>query len=103
MASQELNQALWGAANVMRSTMSADEYKDYLLGLVFYKYLSDRQLYAVVDLLEDRKPDSLDEAHNRFMRKPVMAVTGMIWQLSWRKAMVLPSSLNTPLRLCIMP
>ena len=62
MASQELNQALWSAANVMRSTMSADEYKDYLLGLVFYKYLSDRQLYAVVDLLEDRKPESLDEA-----------------------------------------
>ncbi len=28
MASQELNQALWNAANVMRSTMSADEYKD---------------------------------------------------------------------------
>lgn len=62
MASQELNQALWNAANVMRSTMSADEYKDYLLGLVFYKYLSDRQLYAVVDLLKNRKPESLDEA-----------------------------------------
>ena len=62
MASQELNQALWGAANVMRGTMSADVYKDYLLGLVFYKYLSDRQLYAVVDLLENRRPESLDEA-----------------------------------------
>ena len=62
MVSQELNQALWNAANVMRGTMSADEYKDYLLGLVFYKYLSDRQLYAVVDLLEDRKPESLEEA-----------------------------------------
>ena len=62
VASQELNQALWNAANVMRSTMSADEYKNYLLGLVFYKYLSDRQLYAVVDLLEDRQPESLDEA-----------------------------------------
>lgn len=62
MASQELNQALWNAANVMRSTMSADEYKDYLLGLVFYKYLSDRQLYAVVDLWENRKPGSLEEA-----------------------------------------
>ena len=62
MASQELNQALWGAANVMRGTMSADVYKDYLLGLVFYKYLSDRQLYAVVDLLENRRPQSLDEA-----------------------------------------
>lgn len=64
MASQELNQALWGAANVMRGTMSADEYKNYLLGLVFYKYLSDRQLYAIVDLLEDRKPESLDEAQS---------------------------------------
>ena len=62
MSSQELNQALWNAANVMRSTMSADEYKNYLLGLVFYKYLSDRQLYAAADLLEDRQPESLDEA-----------------------------------------
>ena len=66
MASQELNQALWNAANVMRSTMSADEYKDYLLGMIFYKYLSDRQLYAVVDLLEDRQPESLDEAQQLY-------------------------------------
>ena len=62
MSSQELNQALWNAANVMRSTMSADEYKDYLLGLVFYKYLSDRQLYEVADLLEQPKPESLETA-----------------------------------------
>ena len=66
MASQELNQALWNAANVMRSTMSADEYKDYLLGMIFYKYLSDRQLYTVVDLLEDRQPESLDEAQQLY-------------------------------------
>ena len=66
MASQELNQALWNAANVMRSTMSADEYKNYLLGMIFYKYLSDRQLYAVVDLLEDRQPESLDEAQQLY-------------------------------------
>ena len=60
--SQELNQALWNSANIMRGSMNADEYKDYLLGLVFYKYLSDRQLYEVVDLLEDRKPETLNEA-----------------------------------------
>ena len=60
--SQELNQALWNSANIMRGSMNADEYKDYLLGLVFYKYLSDRQLYEVVDLLEDRKPKTLSEA-----------------------------------------
>ena len=62
MASNELNQALWNAANIMRGTMTADVYKDYLLGLVFYKYRSDRQLYAVVDLLENRKPERLEEA-----------------------------------------
>ena len=62
MASNELRNRLWAAADIMRGTMSADEYKDYLLGLVFYKYLSDRQLYMVVDLLEDRKPESLAEA-----------------------------------------
>jgi len=64
MASEELNQALWNAADVMRGSMSADEYKNYLLGLVFYKYLSDRQLYAVVDNLLDREPASLDEAQD---------------------------------------
>lgn len=67
MASTELNQALWNAANIMRGTMTADVYKDYLLGLVFYKYLSDRQLYAVVDLLENRKPESLEEAQKMYV------------------------------------
>ncbi|MBQ1335351.1 MAG: SAM-dependent DNA methyltransferase [Selenomonadaceae bacterium] len=76
MSSQELNQALWNAANVMRSTMSADEYKDYLLGLVFYKYLSDRQLYAVVDLLEDREPESLEEAQKIYDE----SVNGEDWE-----------------------
>ena len=36
MASQELNQARWDATNVMRSMMSADEYRNYLLGLASY-------------------------------------------------------------------
>ncbi len=76
MSSQELDQALWNAANVMRSTMSADEYKNYLLGLVFYKYLSDRQLYAVVDLLEDRQPESLDEAQKIYEK----AAGGEDWE-----------------------
>ena len=54
--SQELYAALWAAADVMRSSMSADVYKDYLLGLIFYKSLSDKTLYKVVDLIENRKP-----------------------------------------------
>ena len=35
---------------------------EYLLGLVFYKYLSDSYLSKAYDLMNDEKPDSLEEA-----------------------------------------
>jgi type I restriction enzyme M protein len=42
--------------------MDANEYKDYLLGIVFYKYLSDSFLIKVYDLVYDEKPESLKAA-----------------------------------------
>lgn len=42
--------------------MDANEYKDYLLGIVFYKYLSDSFLIKVYDLLFDEKPENLKVA-----------------------------------------
>lgn len=59
---RDLNAALWSAADEMRKIMSADVYKDYLLGLVFYKALSDKMLVEAYDLLNDEKPESLDAA-----------------------------------------
>lgn len=59
---RDLNTALWSAADEMRKIMSADVYKDYLLGLVFYKALSDKMLVEAYDLLNDEKPESLDAA-----------------------------------------
>ena len=41
--SQSLYQALWNSADVLRSKMDANDYKSYLLGMVFYKYLSDTE------------------------------------------------------------
>ncbi|WP_265347250.1 type I restriction-modification system subunit M N-terminal domain-containing protein, partial [Escherichia coli] len=32
----------WESANQMRSKIEANEYKDYILGFIFYKYLSDQ-------------------------------------------------------------
>ena len=43
--STDLYQTLWNSADILRSKMDANEYKNYLLGLIFYKYLSDRLLY----------------------------------------------------------
>ena len=68
LTQEQLNKSLWAAADDMRKSMSADDYKDYLLGLVFFKNLSDEILYEVVDLVENRKPESLDEAQRIFER-----------------------------------
>ncbi|MBU4397132.1 N-6 DNA methylase, partial [Patescibacteria group bacterium] len=37
-----LEKQLWGVANILRGKMNADEYKNYILGFIFYKYLSER-------------------------------------------------------------
>lgn len=59
--SRTLYQALWNSADLLRSKMDASDYKSYLLGLVFYKYLSDKLLFHSADLLEETTSD-LSEA-----------------------------------------
>ena len=44
MNKQQLATKIWESANKMRSKIEANEYKDYILGFIFYKYLSDREL-----------------------------------------------------------
>jgi type I restriction enzyme M protein len=39
---QQLAAKIWESANQMRSKIEANEYKDYILGFIFYKYLSDK-------------------------------------------------------------
>ena len=36
----QLESALWNAADVLRGKMDASEYKNYLLGLIFYRFLA---------------------------------------------------------------
>ncbi|MER2021299.1 MAG: type I restriction-modification system subunit M [Stenotrophomonas sp.] len=42
MNKQQLAAKIWQSANQMRSKIEANEYKDYILGFIFYKYLSDK-------------------------------------------------------------
>ena len=42
--SEEIKRILWEGANELRGSMDASKYKDYMLGLMFYKFLSDRTL-----------------------------------------------------------
>lgn len=54
---KKLEQQLWAIANTLRGKMGADEFRDYILGFIFYKYLSERMhLYANRILSEGLEP-----------------------------------------------
>ncbi|GAB3995144.1 type I restriction-modification system subunit M [Spirosoma daeguense] len=51
---KQLEQQLWNIANTLRGKMDADDFRDYILGFIFYKYLSEKmELYANQLLAED--------------------------------------------------
>lgn len=50
---KNLEQVLWDSANVMRQTMGAADYMDYVLGLIFYKHLSDKTLETAAQALTE--------------------------------------------------
>ncbi len=44
---KQLKQQLWNIANTLRGKMNADEFRDYILGFIFYKYLAEKmEIYA---------------------------------------------------------
>ena len=48
---QQLEKQLWNTANTLRGKMNADEFRDYILGFVFYKCLSENLLIKANELL----------------------------------------------------
>lgn len=44
MTKQQLAARIWESANKMRNKIEASEYKDYILGLIFYRFLSDEEV-----------------------------------------------------------
>jgi type I restriction enzyme M protein len=60
---KKLEQKLWDIANTLRGKMNADEFRDYILGFIFYKYLSERMHLYANDVLKQDGVDylSVDE------------------------------------------
>ena len=50
---KELCNKLWAMANALRGNMEAYEFKNYILGMIFYYYLSDRTEKYMANLLKD--------------------------------------------------
>jgi type I restriction enzyme M protein len=63
---KKLETQLWNIADSLRGKMNADEFRDYCLGFIFYKYLSERQYIYANEVLAEDGIDflKLDESSN---------------------------------------
>lgn len=71
MNKQQLASKIWKAANGMRSKIEASEYKDYILGFIFYKFVSEneesyfKQQEATPEEIKNISEDSLDAQNTK--------------------------------------
>lgn len=67
ITSDEIKKCLWDGANELRGSMNASQYMDYMLGLMFYKFLSDKTLDQVraIEMLHDLTESELLERYER--------------------------------------
>lgn len=63
MNKQQLAAKIWESANKMRSKIDANEYKDYILGFIFYKFLSEKEVKYLKenDWTDEYLPDLTEE------------------------------------------
>lgn len=80
---KQLQTQLWNIANDLRGKMGADEFRDYILGFIFYKYLSEKMELFADDLLEPNGQkyaeinDSTTDAAEMIEAVKVNAVDGL--------------------------
>ena len=69
MNKQQLAAKIWQSANKMRSKIEANEYKDYILGFIFYKFLSDKLEKFVLEqgLEKSNFADELTESNGELV------------------------------------
>ena len=71
ITSDEIKKRLWDGANELRGSMNASQYMDYMLGLMFYKFLSDKTLDQVraTEMLHDLTESELLEHYERLYKE----------------------------------
>lgn len=72
MNKQQLASKIWESANKMRSKIEANEYKDYILGFIFYKFLSDKEVKYLKQ--NDWTDDDIKEYLNENDRETVESI-----------------------------
>lgn len=85
----ELSQKLWAIANDLRGQMDASEFKNYILGVIFYRYLSERTEMYMTDLLKNDDGITYEEAFADDEYRPVVEE----WSLSKLGYVIRPENL----------
>lgn len=68
----KLGKALWAVANELRGAMMADDFRDYMLSFLFWKYLSDNYLKAAKkELGSDYPSDAKNDSDNETLCVPL--------------------------------
>ena len=70
---KKLEQKLWDIANELRGKMNADEFRDYILGFIFYKYLSERLHIYADGILKDEGHKFLELDANLDVDQEILA------------------------------
>lgn len=68
---QELYKKLWDMANELRGNISANEFKDYILGIIFYRYLSEKVEARANSMLQNDGISYKEAWQIEAMRKPL--------------------------------
>ena len=74
MNKQQLANRIWASANNMRNKIDANEYKDYILGLIFYKFLSDTEVKYFKEICgweDDELPELVENYEDDNMRHAI--------------------------------
>ena len=74
MNKQQLANRIWASANNMRNKIEANEYKDYILGLIFYKFLSDTEVKYFTEVCEweeDEFPELVENYEDLNMKNAI--------------------------------
>ena len=67
---QQLQKQLWNIANTLRGKMGADEFRDYILGFIFFKYLSEKSVSFANELLDGEDVTFLELDENNEEHTP---------------------------------
>lgn len=86
---RELTSKLWAMANDLRGKMDASEYRDYILGFIFYRYLSKRQERylansGLLEFTDTENSSNPQDVNNAFARQ--VALDGLE---DWREDLAL--------------